>query len=216
MSDTQEKLGRMLLKGLVSLREQKGSITLEDVGGMFVQMAQNLNPSLSPADQFMHQEISRLANYINEAKTEIFAISTNDKAEDTLMDASQHLDEVIKHTEEATNTIMDASDSIMNAAGGIGGEKEATIMDAVNRIYESCNFQDITGQRIRKVIKLIENIEERVSKLNELFGSEAASDKVVPVTSLTDKDLLNGPQLAGKAASQDEIDMLFASLGAKN
>lgn len=214
MTDMQEKMGRMLLKGLVTLREQKGSLTLEDVGDMFMHMAGNLNPNSSAADEFIHNEISRLASYIDEAKREIFNISTNEKSEAVLVDASQHLDEVIKHTEEATNTIMDAADAVAAAAAGVGGEKEQQIMDAVNRVYESCNFQDITGQRITKVIKLISNIEERVAKLNELFGTD--DDNVVPVTAgMTEKDLLNGPQLASQAASQEEIDMLFASLGGK-
>ncbi|MBY0408192.1 MAG: hypothetical protein K2Q01_10915, partial [Rickettsiales bacterium] len=104
MKESQEKIGSMLLKGLVVLREQRGgTITLEDVGGMFLKMAQNINPSVSPADKFMHQEISRLANYITEAKREIFAMNSNDKTDAALIDASQHLDEVIKATEEATH-----------------------------------------------------------------------------------------------------------------
>lgn len=216
MPDTNEKLGRMLLKGLVTLRESKGSLTLEDVGLMFMQMAGSLNPNVSPTDQFMHQEISRLANYITEAKREIFAITSDDKSETVLNDASQHLDEVIKHTEEATTSIMDAADEIMASANGLGGDAEQKIMNAAGRIYESCNFQDITGQRITKVMKLINHIEERVSKLNGLFGdtqSKAAND--VTARPPSDKDLMNGPQLAGKAASQEEIDMLFSSLVAK-
>ena len=52
----------------------------------------------------------------------------------------------------------------------VGGEKETQIMDATNIIYDACAFQDITGQRIRKVIKLLENIEERINKLNGVAG----------------------------------------------
>src|SRR4051812_23369293 len=110
MADIKITLGRSLLKGLVTLKEQKGDLSLEDVGGMFMQMAGSINPASSPADQFMHQEIARIAVYITDAKKEIFAISTNDKAEAVILDASQHLDEVIKATEHATTTIMDNAD----------------------------------------------------------------------------------------------------------
>lgn len=214
MKETQEKIGSMLLKGLVTLREQKGGITLEDVGGMFLNMASSINPAMSPAEKFMHQEISRLATYISDAKKEIFAISNNEKSDAALMDASQHLDEVIKATEQASHVIMDAADAIQGAAGGVGGEKEQVIMDATNRIYESCNFQDITGQRISKVIKLITNIDERIGKLNELFGtSEGEATNVVKISADNEKSLLNGPQLANQAASQDDIDALFSSIG---
>jgi len=212
MKDTQEKLGNTLLKGLVSLREQKGGFTLEDVGEMFLSMAENINPSLSAAEKFTHQEISRLAKYISDAKTEIFSISSNEKTDAALTDASHHLDEVIRATEEASTIIMDAADVIQGAVGGVGGEKEQQIMDATNRIYEACNFQDITGQRITKVIKLIENIDERIEKLNELFGAPT-EDHVVKISVDDERSLLNGPQLSGQGASQADIDSLFDQIG---
>jgi len=220
MPDIQSRLGLTLLKGLVTLREQKGEISLQDVGGIFLKIAASMTPNASPADHFLHQEIARLATYINDANSEIFAISTNDKSEEAIIDASAHLDEVIKATEQATNTIMDAADIIQNAAGGIGGDKETQILEAAARIYDACTFQDISGQRITKVIKLLSNIEERIGKLNELFGND--NKPIEPAnanyakTILEDKDLLNGPQLASKASSQEEIDSLFASLSKKN
>lgn len=219
MSDMQVKLGRTLLKTMVQLREEKGSISLQDIGGIFMNLASTVNPASSSVDEFVHSEIGLLAKYITDAKQEIFAIQTNDKAEDVIMDASAHLDEVIKHTEEATTEIMDSADVILANAGGIGGEKEEKIMAATNRIFDACTFQDITGQRIRKVIKLLENIEERINKLNALFGEvphfaeteqKNSANVVVP---MNDKDLLNGPQLRANASSQDDIDALFTSLG---
>jgi chemotaxis protein CheZ len=216
-TDTQMKLGKALLLNLVKLREQKGDLSLEDVGGMFLNMASSLAPSTATTDVFMHQEIKRLAQYIVDAKQEIFAISTNDKKEQVIMDASQHLDEVIKATEKATTSIMDAADQISNMATGLGGDRAKEIMAMTSAIYEACNFQDITGQRINRVIKLLANIEERINKLNELFGNEMlASGSDEPAKPLTDKDLLNGPQLPGDASSQADIDALFASLGGKN
>ena len=225
MNDVQAKLGRTLLKSLLKLRQQKGEVSLEDVGSIFVQMSSTFNPATSEADQFMHEEIRRLASYINDAKSEIFSISQNEKSEKAITDASSHLDEVIKATEQASTSIMDAADIIQNNAAGIGGEKEQKIIEATNQIYEACNFQDITGQRINKVIKLLANIEERITRLVTLFGAtEEAntstdnnnSNNVLNITLPTDdKDLLNGPQLSSNASSQAEIDQLFASLGGK-
>ena len=222
MTEVQAKLGGTLLKSLLTLREQKGEMSLEDVGNIFVSMASKFNPAISEDDQFMHDEIRRLASYISDAKSEIFNISQNTKSEKVLTDASLHLDEVIKATEEATTNIMDAADTIQNNIAGIGGEKEQKIAEATHKIYEACNFQDITGQRITIVIKLLANIEERIAKLVALFGAtetENASANTDGTNVITlpadDKDLLNGPQLAGKASSQAEIDQLFASLGGK-
>ena len=130
MSDMQSTLGKTLLTSMVKTREKKGAITLQDVGGIFINMAASLNPSNSVVDSFVHQEIAKLANYIGEAKNEIFAIQTNARAEDAINDASLHLEEVVKATEDATNKIMDAADAVQNAASGVGGEKEQQIMDA--------------------------------------------------------------------------------------
>jgi len=220
MPDMQTSLGRTLLKSMVAMREQKGDISLQDVGGIFMEIAASLNPDSGVADQFVHQEIARLASYITDAKKEIFAIQTNDKAEAVIFDASQHLDEVIKATEAATHNIMDAADAVQHAASGIGGEKEKQIIDATALIYDACTFQDITGQRIRKVIALLENIESRIGKLNNLFGAApqfaAANDGGAVKIPVSDKDLLNGPQLAAQASSQADIDALFSSLGGKS
>lgn len=223
MTDMHIKLGGALLKSLVNIKEQKGNLSLEDVGDIFIQMASTLNPSISPVDQFAHKEIEKLVQYIAETKKEIFAIASNDKSEAAIMDASQHLDEVIKATEEASNIIMDAADAIQNAATGIGGDKEQQIMEATNRVYEACNFQDITGQRITKVIKLLENIEARISKLNGMFTHEqpeadakTPANDSIDMSKIDEKDLLNGPQLSGKASSQADVDALFASLGGKS
>ncbi len=220
MADMQSKLGKELLKTMVELRQSKGEITLEDVGGIFMNMAASLGSEGSNVDKFVHDEIERLARYIVDTKQEIFAMQTNDKSEAVIIDASAHLDEVIKHTEEATNAIMDACDRVQAGAAGIGGEKETQIMDATNQIYDACTFQDITGQRIRKVITLLQNIEERINKLNDLFGGspvfaveDGKKDPSKVVLPKDDKDLLNGPQLKGQGTSQDDIDALFASLG---
>lgn len=223
MSDVQLKLGQALLDGISELRRQKEEMSLEDVGGIFMQVAASINPSGSVMDKLMHQEIARLASYITDAKKEIFAISSSEKSRQTILDASQHLDEVIKATEEASNAIMDAADAIQNAASGVGGDKEAQIQEATGRIYEACNFQDITGQRITKVIKLLENIEERVSRLNSLFGaSEGNGSSAAANTDLNsvtlpkdDKELMNGPQLSGQGVSQDDIDALFSNVAGK-
>lgn len=223
MSDMQSTLGKTLLTSMVRTREKKGAITLQDVGNIFINMASSLNPSNSVVDSFVHQEIAKLANYIGEAKNEIFAIQTNSRAEAAISDASLHLEEVVKATEDATNKIMDAADAVQNAASGIGGEKEQKIIDATTVIYDACAFQDITGQRIRKVITLLENIEDRVNKLNGIFGSapkieeDSSSPKNVDPSKIAvpvdDKDLLHGPQHEGKGASQDEIDALLAKFG---
>lgn len=206
----QTKLGHAMLKSLLALRQQKGTINIEDVGAILQHMASTLQPDASDADQFLQNEIIKMANDIQQARQEIFAMGADPVSGKNLGDASQHLDAVIKHTEEATDTILDAADKIQHFIHGAGGDREQGIMDATTRIYEACNFQDLTGQRITKVLQLMEHLEGRILKLSALFSPHAAPN--ADCTASGDP-LLTGPQLPGTASSQAEIDALLESLG---
>lgn len=84
------------------------------------------------------------------------------------------------------------------------------ILDQLTVIYESCNFQDLAGQRIGKVIGTLGEIDDALTRMlarsHGLLGGEAA-----PAVPAPRRDLLNGPRLDGEAghASQCEIDALF-------
>jgi len=167
--------------------------------------------------QQMQEEIQRLVAYIADAKKEIMAMGS-----DVLpADASAHLDEVIQATEEASHTILDATEVIQAQVNGLGGEKEQKITDAINLIYGACNFQDITGQRITNVIRLLDTIEQRIGKLNALFGTEGdiKAKSAKPIIdangNYNEKDLLNGPQLKGQGVSQNDVDAMFGNTGSK-
>jgi len=168
----------------------------------------------------LEREIEKIAAYIAEAKAEIAAlthttvVAGNDK---NLSHASLELNEVVRHTEEATNLIMDKADAIMAIAGGLSdADAGAKLNDHAVGILESCSFQDITGQRIRKVLSTLEQIELRVTRLVNLFGGNLPTVGVVQEIDTgkarrADEDLLNGPQLSNNKPSQDDIDKLFAS-----
>jgi chemotaxis protein CheZ len=87
------------------------------------------------------------------------------------------------------------------------------IQDHVVRVYEACNFQDLAGQRIGKVIATLVMVEEQLTVMiencNDVTGA-ARPDKAAG--SGPSSDLLNGPRLdgAGGHASQQDIDLIFA------
>src|SRR6185503_4915813 len=89
---------------------------------------------------------------------------------------SEQLDAVVKATEVASNEIMNVADIIQATAAGIGGEKEKQLMDAATKLYEACSFQDLTGQRISKVISIITYMDEKLHTITTLF-SKATSGK---------------------------------------
>lgn len=208
----QTKLGHALLKSLLDLRRQKGDINIEDIGSILQHIASTLQPHDSEADRFLQNEIVKMASDIHQARQEIISLNTDPASGKNLGDATQHLDAVIKHTEEATGTILDAADRIQHLIHGIGGDKEQGIMDATNRIYEACNFQDLTGQRITKVLKLMEHLESKILKLVGLFSPHAFSETDTTLAPQGDTALLSGPQLPGSGTTQAEIDSLMDNL----
>ena len=119
-------------------------------------------------------------------------------------------------TENATHSIMASAERIEKAGGRAAEDVSGQIVDEVTSIYEACVFQDITGQRIRKVVDALRCIEVKVEALVAVmagnnFGSADTSDEPEDAGTGTDDELMNGPQLPENAISQDDIDELFAS-----
>lgn len=221
MSQTQTKIGNALLRSLIELREQKGQIRIEDVGAMFEKVASSLHTE-SPTDSFLRNEIIRLADYITTAKQEIFGMVPSEDDPRNIGKAGEELTAVVRATEEATNIILDAADEIQGLVTKLPKSDEATkINDATIRIYAASNFQDITGQRINKVIKTLEYVEATVARLICLFSdspdelSDAAEKlKEMLKDKRPDAELMHGPAL--KPPSQDEIDSLFSTVKVGN
>jgi chemotaxis protein CheZ len=218
MTDIRNAFEASLMERLEKLHAEKGEISAEDAGAIVTSLLQ------SSKDNVLYTEIATMARDIQDAKREIMTLTTSKDANaQAISDASQHLDTVIKATEEATNTIMDAVDKIRDAAEAAGGQEGEKIQEACTHIFEACNFQDLSSQRIRKVMKLISTIEKHVCSLVMLFNipvpeqpgaAKAASSEVeLPAD---DNDLLNGPQLPEEAISQDDVDDLFKSLNTGN
>lgn len=171
----------------------------------------------------LEQEISRIAQYIAEAKLEIAAIAPPSQATEedgnakNVAAAALQLNEVVRYTEEATNTIMDNAEALMALAGSlVDTDASAKVNEHALGILEACSFQDITGQRIKKVMSTLEQIELRIARLIKLFGGSMpevlanAVDNGAPKRA--DEDLCNGPQLSKDKPSQEDIDKLFSSL----
>ena len=88
------------------------------------------------------------------------------------------------------------------------------IQERVVSIFEACNFQDLTGQRISKVMTTMKFIENHITVMMDIWGGVDAIKAHAPLIAddrAGDARLLNGPKLDGDAghASQNDIDALF-------
>lgn len=178
----------------------------------------SMTPKKKMTEEQLEAEVQKIAQYISDAKSEIAAISLPEEktgSDKNIVHAALELHEVVRHTEEATNAIMDKAEAIMMAAGNLADtEAGAKLGEYAVGILEACSFQDITGQRIKKVLNTLEQIEFRIARLVKLFGGELPENLILGEIDTgrrrADEDLLNGPQLAKDKPSQDDIDKLFS------
>ncbi len=164
------------------------------------------------------QDIKELADYITVARDEIKSLKPNEINSVYLPVAHDELGAVVGATEHATLSIFEAVESIQDLVPRMDPDMAATVADAVTRVYEACSFQDITGQRVSKVVKALQRIEVKVTDLLKTFGEDpgtrTAKNKASPIIidpTGPDADLLKGPQMLKESNTQAEIDAILAS-----
>lgn len=215
---------------LEELRRRYGdTVQVEEVAKVIGSLLSSGTSNLAGVSRKIYAELEALNRYIQAAKAEIVALRPDEVKDEYLPTAANELDAIVQATADATNEIMDATETIERVCETLEGESQDSLMDATTRIYEACGFQDITGQRITKVVKALKEIEVKVDALVVAFGGELAKvkEEVKPEEPAkgkaedgakgkaakeipADADLLHGPQQPGEAISQDEIDRLLA------
>jgi chemotaxis protein CheZ len=158
-------------------------------------------------------QVEELGRTIGAAKAEIAALRVDDINDNHIPSATDELDAIVQHTAAATDAILGTCETLDKLADQIGGETSAVLQDATTKIYEACSFQDITGQRISKIVATLKAIDGKVAQMVEAFGSRDGRQSLAgPPPPQPDVDpLLNGPQLAAAAMGQSDIDQLLAS-----
>lgn len=153
------------------------------------------------------QDFQAIADSIAQARAEISDLNPNG----AFSNAGAELAAITQDTETATNTIMTAAETVM-AMEAVDPQLAGRITDEVMKMFEACAFQDITGQRISKIIRLLNQIEARVADLAAAvgIGEEVAVAEVTAAELRAQNLLLNGPALDGPETKQADIDALFA------
>ncbi len=184
-------------------------------------MPQSREAKLDDKDvAILRRELIDLFQHIQKIRKEIAAIRSPGSDPDRFSEMTDELDAVIADTEQATQTIMEKAEDIdsivQNAAKKAKDADQNELVRAsenVGEIIVACSFQDITGQRVQKVVKSLKFIEERVNKLISMWGAHVINSENVDIEEETDPDkrLLSGPAKRGAAPSQEDIDRLLAT-----
>jgi chemotaxis protein CheZ len=167
-------------------------------------------------------ELDLIHDAINRTKREIAVLHGKSFDGNEMSKVTGELGAVVGGTEEATQQILEAAESIDQAATAMAKVNSPDqlkllseeIQERVVSIFEACNFQDLTGQRISKVMTTMKFIENHITIMMDIWGGVDAIRAHAPAI-IDDREgdakLLNGPKLDGDEghASQNDIDALF-------
>ena len=167
-------------------------------------------------------ELDLIHEAINRTKQEIAVLHGKSFSGEEMSRVTGELGAVVGGTEEATQQILEAAEAIDQAATAFGKvnspdqqlQLSEDIQERVVAIFEACNFQDLTGQRISKVMTTMKFIEHHINVMMEIWGGVDAIKAHAPAIiddRVGDAKLLNGPRAPGEIdhASQDDIDAMF-------
>jgi chemotaxis protein CheZ len=169
----------------------------------------------------LKDETGSIFRAINRTKQEIAALHVSGLSSMESGRVRQELDAVVGGAEHAIQAILAATEEIDEAANTLSAvlkheQNRALahdIREDVIRIFEACNFHDLAGQRISKVLATLKFVEERVTRMMEIWGGiDAFRDHAAAARAEREqRTLLNGPKIEGDPghASQADIDVLF-------
>jgi chemotaxis protein CheZ len=167
-------------------------------------------------------ELDLIHDAISRTKHEIAVLHGKSFNGGEMAKVTGELGAVVGGTEEATQQILEAAEAIDQAATAMtkvnSPDQQKRLSEEIGErvvsIFEACNFQDLTGQRISKVMTTMKFIETHITVMMDIWGGiDAIRAHAQPIVDAREGDarLLNGPKNEGDAghASQNDIDALF-------
>ncbi|MCX7660890.1 MULTISPECIES: protein phosphatase CheZ [Caldimonas] len=168
---------------------------------------------LAYVGQMTEQAAHKVLNLVDEAKPQCEQVAAQGRE---LADSLRRLAETTDLSPQRSRAMMKlCADYAERAASFAQGQSEI-----LSQIMLSQDFQDLSGQVIKKVIDIISRTEQQLLDLlvasapEQLqgVGGGVAAERSKPAGVPSSQDLA-GPQVPDKALKQDEVDDLLASLG---
>ncbi len=174
---------------------------------------------IAEAQAYKH-ELDLIYAAVKSTREEMDAFAADTLSAQHTARAGRELTAIVDGTEHATQSILQAAEEIDQAAATLsavlrGGHDQGLahdIQDRVVQIFEACNFQDLTGQRVAKVMATLRFVEDHVARLIEIWQRiERFTPIVFDENHENQPKYLSGPKLPGDDghSTQGDIDALF-------
>ncbi len=177
--------------------------------------------AVSATDQRLHQELDNLVHYVERLRQELADTIRKKGDRSDFEHMSVQLDALVKNTEEASYNILKSSEDILDTVDKLREENSEEdrnkLCDAIASkamgTLEACSFQDITGQRVTKILRSLQFVEDRVNSMAEIYGQSSITTLGLEISANeepSEEVCMDGPAIqAEEAISQDDIDALF-------
>lgn len=165
----------------------------------------------------LRRELETMSASIAQTRREIAAIKPETSGNNRIVQATEELDFVVRSTERATAEILTAAEGIQSMAANLKASGvDTAVCDELEthatNLMIACSFQDLTGQRMTKVVNVLRYLEQRVNTMIEIWGitsEEASNVKQLVTDARPDAHLLNGPAREGEGVAQHDVDRLL-------
>jgi len=229
-------MNRKSLKGLEEDREAFFKHLAREMRQEMKELAELIVEFKRDFQSRIHPEITELrTTYIPQAADQLEGIiESTEQAANRIMD---NLEGMQRLTEEAMEALAGVRRQLVEREAASGPQARGEAQDLGGRIdslrqslercllligdsFEKMSFQDLTGQRIKRTIDLVNLMEERIQKTLLSFGLKVTEKTYNPeisgedLASTVEKKLsdLRGPQRPGQGLNQADIDKLLARL----
>lgn len=169
----------------------------------------NARDRLAYVGKMTEDAANKVLNLVEEAKPACDDLS---KRGNELGEALTRLAQSPDYTDEKAKGLLVTCSKFAHSTAQFSSKQSEVLSD----IMMAQDFQDLSGQVIKKVIDIITRTEMQLVQLLIDSSPDAASNpKATPPegTLSVDNHVLEGPQTEGNALKQDDVDDLLASLG---
>ena len=196
------------------LKQARGSaLSLPEVLGLAETLTGALQPLLRSIDITLQAELHDILERIAALRSDIAKVRAKDISTNRIPMMGRELSAIVQATENATNAIMSSAETVL-AADPTDPDYAEQVNAQMMQIFEACSFQDLTGQRVTKVVETIELIEKRINVMCDMLAladTDAADDdpETLAREQRREDQILNGPANEGEGVNQADIDKLF-------
>jgi chemotaxis protein CheZ len=147
-------------------------------------------------------------------------IGNVDGSDSPLAELWQELDEIRTVTQDAAAKFLACAKKVEAIAErpDLPSEEQEQFERLATDMFEASSFQDLTGQRLTHIGDILRRIEFLVASARGELGDESVAEAVETLSDQVEKTeqrkmeyILRGPQEAGTANIQEEIDKILAS-----